>query len=383
MPLRVLFVMPSFWPATRYGGPIESVLRLCQSLLEAGTTVSVVTTNADGEGDLDRPTDRAVFAEGVEVRYFRRFPRNRFGFSAELTRYLKDELNHWDLVHSVALFSYASDAAMVLSRRAGVPYVVSPQGTLMPWAFGSKAWKKVPYFELVERQNLKMASCVHVTSEEERSSVLRLVPESKVCIVPNGVELPRVFPDVKRESNRIVFLGRIHPVKGLDVLIPALSIVGVAFPGAEMLIAGPDEDGEWARISSLIAKTPHLPRIQYLGPVFGEKKLELLASASALVLPSHGENFGMVVAEALACKTPVVVSRNCPWRILDDRKAGFWVENTPERIADALIALLRDPERARVMGEIGPSIAAELGWKKVTQSMIACYENVVSTRRRR
>lgn len=383
MTLRVLHVMPSFYPATRYGGPIESVLRLCQSLMEEGIVVSVVTTNADGEGDLDVPTDRPSSARGVPVRYFRRFPRTRYAFSAELGLHLFREIPAWDLLHITALFSYSSELGMALAARAEKPYVVSPRGTLMPWALGSKRWKKAPYFHLIEKPLLHAAAGVHATSEEERDAILRQAPSSRAFVVPNGVDLPQASPGVERDPNKIVFLGRIHPVKGFDVLIPALRLVKAMSPAAKMVIAGPDEEGYWARVEEEIRSTEGLPQIRYLGPVRGQEKVDLLASAAVLVLPSHGENFGMAVAEALACTTPVVVSKHCPWKVVEQRGAGFWVENTKEELANALSALLRDPARARKMGEAGGAIARELGWKNVAKQMIAAYEEAISLKRRR
>ena len=383
MSLRVLHVIPSFWPATRYGGPIEGVLRLCQRLLDLGVTVEVVTTDADGAGDLHVPIAERTLAEGVPVRYFPRRPRTRFAVSAPLALHLAREIREWDLVHVTALFSFSSAAAMALARRARVPAVLSPQGTLMPWALGSKRWKKAPYFELVERKNVLSAAGVHATSEEEEREILRNVPGARTFVVPNGVDLPEELPDVPRERARIVFLGRIHPVKGFDVLVPALARVAARRPDVETLIAGPDEDGEQGRVEALLARVTPRPRVKFLGPVYGKDKQELLASATVLVLPSHGESFGIVVAEALAAGTPVVVSKACPWRILEERGAGAWVENTPERVAEALLAILDDPAAARRMGEAGRVVARGFGWDAIAKRMIGHYEAIVARERRR
>ncbi|MDI1433169.1 glycosyltransferase [Polyangium sorediatum] len=382
MSLRVLHVIPSFWPATRYGGPIEGVLRLCQRLLGLGVTVEVVTTDADGAGDLAVPHAEKTLAEGVPVRYFPRRPRTRFAVSAPLALHLAREIPRWDLVHVTALFSFSSAATMALARRAGVPAVLSPQGTLMPWAIGSKRWKKAPYFELVERKNVLSAAGVHATSDEEAREILHHVPGARTFVVPNGVDVPDVLPDVPREKARIVFLGRIHPVKGFDVLVPALARVAAILPEVETLVAGPDEDGEQARVEALLARVTPRPRVRFLGPVYGKEKQELLASATVLVLPSHGENFGIVVAEALAAGTPVVVSKACPWKILEERGAGAWVENTPERIAEALLLILEDPARARRMGEAGRAVAAGYGWDAIAKQMLTQYEALALRRRR-
>jgi len=374
--VRVLHVMPSFWPATRYGGPIESVLRLCQSLVAAGIDLEVVTTDADGPNDLPIELAKPLEQRGVRVRYFSRFPRTRYTISMPLAAHLRRAIKHVDIVHVTALFSFSSEIAEIMASLAGVPYITSPQGTLLPWAFHSKSWKKWPYFHFIAKPCLERAALIHATSDAEADAIKRLAPKTQTFVVPNGVDLPERLPAVPRRRDRIVFLGRIHPVKGFDVLIPALSQIATLMPDVETVIAGPDEEGEWARVAARIERASPRPRVRYLGPVYGQEKLELLTSATVLVLPSHSENFGIVVAEALACGTPVVVSKNCPWKIVEERGAGAWVENTPEQITRALLAILRDEPLARRMSEHGPVIASSFAWEHVARQMIAHYEMI-------
>ncbi len=145
--MRVLQIIPAFLPATRYGGPPLSVLRLCQGLRHAGVEVELITTDADGPGhNADVPYDRAVDVEGVSVRYFRRFPRHEFGLSLPLVRFALRELRSYDLVHVTPLFTFTSTVAQFLARKAGVPYVVSPRGTCMPWSQARRRGKKLLYW---------------------------------------------------------------------------------------------------------------------------------------------------------------------------------------------------------------------------------------------
>lgn len=375
---RVLHVVPSFAPAYRYGGPIVSVLELSRATAAAGIDIDVATTNADGPDDLEVPTDRWVRFEGLPVRYFRRWPRTGYACSFDLAWFLRTHIRDYDVVHVTSTFSFPSIAAGLAARAAGVPYIVSPRGSLQGWSLAQKRWKKLPYWLMLERRHLERAAAIHATADIEEQEVKAVLPGARVLLVPNGVNLITP-PLVPRRPKTIVFLGRIHRKKGFDVLIPALSQLERLLPGTETIIAGPDDDGEWARVEAMLRSAVPQPNVRYVGPVHGDSKYELLASAAAFVLPSHSENFGMAVVEALACGTPVVVSRKCPWRSVEERGAGFWINNTPEECAHALRAILSDPDGARRMGEAGRRLAALFQWPELGRQMARSYEELAAT----
>ena len=377
--MRVLHVIPSFTPAFRYGGPIVSVLRLCQALVRAGVTIEVATTNADGPSNHNAPTDRLVEVEGVNVRYFRRVGRLDFALSPNLAWHISRCASRFDLVHITSTFSFPSAAAGHFARQAGTPYVVSPRGSLQEWSLQQKRWKKVPYWNLYEKRHLGRATAIHATADMELEAVRGLLPNTPCFVVPNGVEqVPQC--NVDRLPKRIVFLGRIHKKKGFDVLIPALRLVALTDPLVETVIAGPNEDGEWERVERLLAGTSPRPRVRYIGPVNGPERFALLASAAVFVLPSHSENFGITVVEALACGTPVVVSRNCPWRSVEDVSAGFWVQNTPPEIARAILDIVTQPRLGCAMGEAGKQLASTFSWNSIGCSMAEQYDRLARPR---
>ena len=378
--MRVLHVTPSFAPAFRYGGPIQTVLRLCQALQGAGVEVQVATTNADGPRDLDVPTDRWVDYEGVQVRYFARSIRIGFAPSTSLLTYLRAAAPRFDLVHVTSTFSFPALAAGVTARASSVPYVVSPRGSLQTWSLRQKRWKKVPYWFAYERRHLARAAAIHATASSERDELRQVLTHPRVFVVPNGAEDVQV-PQVDRDPRRIVFLGRLHPKKGFDVLVPALSRLERDMPGVETVIAGPDEDGEWERIQRLVAGVDPKPRLRYLGAVAGDGRFELLASSAVFVLPSHSENFGITVLEAMSCGTPVVVSRNCPWRAIEEHGAGAWVENTPQAVSAALLEILLDPERAAAMGRAGRKLALSYAWPAIGRAMAEQYRVITDESR--
>ncbi len=379
---RVLYVLPWFYPAVRYGGPIESVLRTCQEL-GRHVDLEVVTTDMDGPGRLDVPVAREMSVEGVSVRYFGRLSTNEYGLSPALWSFLHREVSRFDLVHIQPAFSFAPTAGAAAARTAGVPYVVSPRGSCQPWARGQKRWKRVPYWHLVEHRNLSRAAALHATSEEEVTALRGLFPQTPIMLVPNGVQIPEGQPKVERQPRRILFLGRLHPVKALDRLLAALSLLMRHHPDVETILAGPDDVGEWERLQAILSKLDPRPNVRHIGAVRGEAKAELLASATLLVLPSHTENFGQVVVEALSYGTPVVASRHTPWKSLEDRGAGRWVDNDPESLSLAMKGVLDDPERARNMGKAGMVLAGEYAWPAVGDAMAAAYENVLTQRKRR
>ena len=376
--MRVLHVTPYFAPAWRYGGPVQSVLRLCQSLQAAGVDVTVATTNSDGAGDLDVPLDCETRFDGVPVHYFARWPRISYGFSKSLAQYLHHETSQFDLVHITSTFSFAALTAGRAARRAGVPYLVSPHGALQLWSLRQKRWKKVPYWVLFEKDHLMRAAALHATADLERDEALAVLPKANIFVVPNGMEPIGELGSVIRSPRQIVFLGRIHPKKGFDVLIPALSIVARKLPQVETIIAGPDQDGEWARVQTLIDRATPKPRVRYMGPVDGSERFRLLATSTVFVLPSHSENFGMTVVEAMATRTPVVISKNCPWQVVEQAGAGYWIENTPAAVADALLRILGDPAGASRMGEAGAHLAAQYDWSRIGQDMAAHYRRLLA-----
>lgn len=351
------------------------MLALCQHLAPH-VDVTVATTDADGQGAVDMPIGREVEVRGVRVRYFRRWPRISFAPSAALVAFLKREIRSFDVVHVTAAFAFPSTAGCRLAQRAGVPYVASPRGSCRVWALGHKRIKKAPYWALVERSNLSRAAAIHATSDEERNDLLRLVPRARVEVIPNGVELPGGASPEPRAPARVVFLGRLHPVKALDQLLPALSLVTKEVPELEAVLAGPDDVGEWARLERLREQLSPKPRISYIGSVSGPAKDALLACATVLALPSHTENFGQVVVEALAQGTPVVASSHTPWRVLEERGAGRWVSNEPERFAAALLDVLQSPDESAARSTAARALAAEYSWDSVARRMAALYASV-------
>ena len=362
--MRILHVVPTYLPATRYGGPIVSVHGLAKALARRGNEVDVFTTNVDGDGDSAVPLQTAVPLDGVNVHYFASTFRRVYR-SPGMRAALQASVGNYDVVHLHSVYLWPTFAAARLAQQRGIPYVISPRGMLVPELIARRnRLIKTVWLELIERRNFAHAAAVHFTSQQEWDDAKQVaLPLPSPFVIPNGVDVPPLA-DVPRDPNLVLFLGRIHWKKGLDRLIAAMQ----QLPDARLVIAGGDEEG-------LAATLPKDPRVTFAGEVHGPAKDELLQRASLLVLPSLNENFGNVVLEALAAETPVVVTRGVGLaETVANADAGIISDDDPRALADAIGALLADRERARAMGRRGRElVAASFSWDRVAAEMEAAY----------
>jgi len=336
--LKILHTIAGVWSGT--GGPVASVTSLCRELASRGHEVCLLT----GEGPLHPAVEK--LADHVRVRLARLGPYRLAHWSKEFRRACREEARWADIVHDHGVWLYTDWSSAGAAAEAARPLVRSPRGMLSPWALSRSKLRKRLLWALIERRLFAGAAVVHATSELEEREIKSLGLACRVAVVPNGIDteveyaLERVLAARDAEAfgsgsrRRIVFLSRLHPKKGLDLLQEAWA----TFPGdlpAELLIAGAGDEDCVADLRSWIERQPG-PPVRYLGPVHGDEKLRLLASAWAFVLPSRSENYGMAVAEALACGTPVLTTTETPWKELPARGCGWIV---PPRAPELIVAL--------------------------------------------
>ena len=292
-----------------------------------------------------------------------------------------------DLLHLHGLFTWPSQVASSWGARTGRPVVVTPHGMLQPWALSNSAWKKRIFRVLVEDRNLRRARCLHALVDAERVNFRRLGLGNPVAVIPNGVVLEdvpvapdrralvRTYPEL--DGRRLLlFLGRIHPKKGLVPLVDAWRTLRDehALHDWVLLVAGPDEGGHAAVVAERIRAHGLDAEVRVVGPVYGEAKQATLAAADAFVLPSFSEGFSVAVLEAMAWRLPVVITRQCN---LDVEAPGAGLLCEPE--AGSVAAQLRNllslsNEERRVMGAKGRAeVERRYTWPIVADQLIEVY----------
>jgi len=337
---------------------------MAEGVVALGAEVSVVTTDADGDGRMDVPLNRPVSEGGVTYRFFGRTLPGSWKYSRPLSRWLNDHIGEFDVVHVHALFSHSTIPACRAAARAGVPYLLRPLGTLDPWSLRHRSWKKAPYLRLVERTHLRHAAAIHVTSVQEARAVEALCCRETIRCIPLGVRLPSErVPDSRARHPgpvRVLFLSRIHPKKGLPLLLEALARLEQERVPIELLVAGSGEPAYEERMRALSHALGVAGRVRFLGHVEGDAKRRLLAESDLFVLPSHQENFGIAVVEAMAAGLPVVVSDQVGVAAeVAAGGAGLIVPHGVDGWARAIETLANDAPLRAEMGERGLRTARE------------------------
>jgi len=289
-----------------------------------------------------------------------------------------------DVLHDNGIWLPHNHRLAELAVRRGIPRVVSTRGMLEPWAMNHKRWKKSLAWWVYQRRDLKRARCHHTTAETEARHVERLGLGVPLCVIPNGVDVP---PQVARTEGKneerggrkiALFLGRIHPKKGLPMLIEAWARVRP--DGWLLQIAGPDEAGHRAQVQNAVSAAGLSEVVFFVGAIEGEEKESAFSDADLFVLPTHSENFGIAVAEALAHGLPVLTTTGAPWSRLPELGCGWWVDVGVDEIAAGLRqATSCDTETLRAMGARGRKwVRAEFGWERIAKEFMATYEGLLS-----
>jgi glycosyltransferase involved in cell wall biosynthesis len=389
-PMRVLHVSPYFAPAFRYGGPPRSVLGLCKGLQHAGVHVEVLTTAANGPTDLPASPPDGDEYEGIPVRYLPvAFPRRFFG--ARMRIPLTTALERADLCHIHGIWNVPEWSAARLARARQVPYVMSPRGMLQAGALNQGRWRKRIAYRLFEQANLAGAALLHATSDTEADTLRLLGLDVPVVVAPNGVDTAaaanahdgfRERLEIPLNAFVVLFLGRIHPIKRLDLLAEAFDSVRRSRPTTHLVLAGPDERGYLADV--LRRLTDHAGFVHVVETLSEADRWALLRASNVLVQCSDSESFGLAIVEGMAAGIPVVATRTCPWPEIEKRRCGFWVEQSAAEVAAAVEVLVADRAQAAAMGERGAVFARErYGWEVIARQVAASYAALLAERRRR
>lgn len=284
------------------------------------------------------------------------------------------------LIHNHGLWMPLNHWAVSMGRRYGIPVIVQPHGMLEPWALNHKAWKKKLAMAIFQWRDLASANLLVATSNVEYENIRKLGLRQPVAIIPNGVDLNvGALPATLAQADRqrvALFLSRVHPVKGLLNLVRAWA--QLAPLGWRLRIAGPDDVGHLGEVLALVQQLGVQGSVDYLGAVEGAAKTALYNAADIFVLPTYTENFGVVVAEALAHGLPVITTRGAPWADLETFGCGWWVDIGVDPLVHALreaMALSDDERRAK--GERGRAYVQRYDWDDIARQTIDVYRWVL------
>ena len=376
--MRVLYVSPWFFPASVYGGPIESSRKMCLALSERGHSVEVLTTSANGKRNLPSNCGGHVDLGRVLVRYCARIGTVGV-FSIELLLLLPGFVRRADVIHLSYVYSFPTMPTLFCALVLQKPVLWCPRGAMQSWDGTRRMWAKKWWLRLcalIAPRRLHF----HVTSVEEREDTIKFFPGRSAHVIPNGLDCVNLAPKNRTDSQylRILFLGRLDVQKGIERLIEACSMLDDSWgTNWTLVIAGPGDDKYRFELVTLASQLRLGERVKFMGLVEGPEKELVFECSDILVLPSYRENFGNVVVEALARGIPVIASQGTPWKILEDRGCGLWVENSPESLRDALMRMSRLD--LNDCGRRGRELVEErYGWDGIVDQVEEAYNNVRS-----
>jgi glycosyltransferase involved in cell wall biosynthesis len=390
--LRVLHVVPGL--AARTGGVAASVVETCYALQEADVNSAIFTTDLPASASAAssrrvRPDELPRGAESLDVRIFRSRPPRRLAWSPSLDRALAREIPGYDLVHVHSLFLLPQWSGFRHAVRHRVPYVVSPRGSLDPYLRRRGRGRKALTTALWQWRMLESAALVLLTSAAEEELAAPALPAGTPrAIVPNPIglepfrELPagELFRDRYLGGHRgrlILSLGRLAEKKGLDRLIAAFATFAPETPDCLLVVAGPDDDGLRRSLERLAAQMGVGDRVRFPGMLAGEAKFSALAAATVWALPSHTENFGVAVVEALAAGVPTVVSPAVNISPdIESAGAGVVVGNRVDAFASAIRRLLDDEVERKRLADASPLFAERYSRRVVGKQLADVYEKV-------
>ena len=359
-----------------HGGTSRSVPALCEALDAEGVEVHLATAvPAD-----PAPDQKPILPEGdvhvhriEEQTRLQRTLRSPAGFYRRLWSVI--EAVEPDIIHDHGAWLPSNVAAAWVARRAGVPLIIASRGMVTEWSLSHQAWKKRAAWHLYQKHVFRQASLFHATALAETEDLRALGLSQPIAVVPNGVEIPSTLsenPDTSEK--RALFLSRIHPKKGLPMLLDAWAALRPS--GWTLELVGPSENGHRAELEAQANELGVTDSVTFSGPVPDTDKWHKYAAADLFVLPTYSENFGIVVAEALAAQVPVLTTTGTPWRELETYDCGWWVDPTLDAIKEALSTALRQSDGERdAMGERGRKLVeSSYTWRAVGRKMTQAYE---------
>ena len=375
--MKILHIVPSYKPAYIYGGPIESVSKLCEGLAAAGHEVDVYTTTANGETELDIESGIPIDVDGVKVIYFTRITKDPTHVSPALWKYLYHNVKSYDIVHIQSWWNILVVIAACICHLKKVEVVISPRGMLSKYIFetGSVKMKKLIHNTIGKKALAK--SWFHATAASEYTECREIISGWRGFTQPNILTLPDI--PINKPENEIftlIFMSRIHPKKGIEILLNAIS--KLSFP-VELKIAGSGEEEYIDTLKDLAIELGITESITWLGWLDRETKFKELMHADLFVLVSLNENFANVVIESLHMGTPVLLSEDVGLSGFIRQNDQGWIstleiEDVVQKIG---MAYTETEKRTRIQTQSRFIIEKNFSPTKLINNYVDEYQNII------
>ena len=389
--MRILHIIPYFYPAWAYGGTCRAAWELARALVRKDQNVVVYTTDALDENSRAKPLSSVV--DGVEIY---RIPNisnylawKRVFLPLGFGRHLQDSLSSADVVHLHEFRSYQNAVGLSYMVRKGVPFVLTAQGGL-PRIMGRKMLKTL-YDKYIGSHILNNASRLHALNELEREQFIGLgVDENRISILPNGVDLDQYqsLPNCKGFRSRfniseevpmILFLARVNKIKGVDFLVESFNLVRDEYPKATLVIVGPD-DGYLHEVKNQVKILGIEEHVRFTGYLDGDEKLQAYQAADVYVLPSAYEMFAITLLESLACGTPIIATDRCGLAdFVAYNDLGSIVNyGDIKGLKNAISMIINNPTDYKSQAKYGRQyVLQHFGWDKIADNWLKLYQDCV------
>lgn len=304
---------------------------------------------------------------------------HKIGWSTEANCWFKKNAKKFEIFHSNGLWMFPNVTPLKIAKKYQKKCVLSPRGTLNIEALKYSKIKKFFFYNLFQKNILKKVDLIHVTSKDELNDVRRFGLNQPVAIIPNGIDIPKIRYKKDDKIFKLIYLGRIHPKKGLENVIQAWSLVENLFPNWNFEIAGLGEKKYEEKIRNLILDT-RSKSLRFVGPIYGEDKIKFLQTSDILIMPSFNENFGMVIAEALSNNTPVISGINTPWQKVIKMQCGWHIPNDTASIEKTFLKVFKMSKSNLIERGIRGRkwMEKDYSWKQVAKKMLLSYQWLIS-----
>lgn len=361
-PPRILHVLPRIHKTS--SGPTYSVTRLCAAQANLGANVELHVTHSQGQ----RGDGYTINPHGSTLL------SGKLLCSPSLRQLLSERNTNPRIIHNHSLWMLPNVYPRLIPFKDHL--VVSPRGTFSDWAWNRSYKKKRLIWHLGQKRMLDRCQCFHATAEHERLDIRKRGFKQPVAVIPNGIDLPDQFKTQPTSGPKtLLFLARLHPVKGLEHLLASWAKLQCKMTDWKLVIAGDGKPSYTAHLKQL-ASSLHLKRIDFVGSVYGEVKNRLFINSDLYVLPSHTENFGVSIAEAMAHGIPVITTNATPWLDLQKRNAGWCIELGEAPLTTCLQSAMNcPPETLSTMGARARAwMQSDFSWQEVAKKTLQTYD---------